>query len=257
MPHDTHEALVNPLIIQMGSELSGAPLSRGPYTIAVEVAATTSVNCQDGSFTPDLCVQICSLTGTEDPALTSMRPLILMETAYSQSNADVTKKLEAYVKLQPTPLAIFKIKIKDTYTAPLRSPSSPAAMRFMGRDVLSEVEFKQDSRRSIHKVVRDGIVWINVTGVELHLWLRLGDTPIDLRIDCSDHTETAYASGVRFFLELTHANPDYLLNADHLPYSFNDRSRCPDWQDDGGVEEDHLPADRRHGQLHIPRIRAR
>jgi hypothetical protein len=198
MPHDTHEALVVPMITQMGNEISRAPLSRGPYSIAVEVAPNTSVTCPDGSLTPDLCVQICSLTGTEDPILTSMRPLILMETAYSQSDSDVSKKLEAYVLHQPSPLAIFKIKIKDTYTIPLRSPSSPIAMRFMGRDVLSEVEFKRNSQRSTHKVVRDGITWINVTGVELHLWLRLGNTPIDLRVDDPDDAETAYASGVRF-----------------------------------------------------------
>ncbi|KAI6131085.1 hypothetical protein EDD16DRAFT_1515245 [Pisolithus croceorrhizus] len=64
MPHNTHKALVVPFIIGMGTSFEAIPLSRGPYTIAVEVAPHIS---------------ICSLTGSDDLDLTTMHPYIFME----------------------------------------------------------------------------------------------------------------------------------------------------------------------------------
>ncbi|KAI6015955.1 hypothetical protein EDC04DRAFT_2608634 [Pisolithus marmoratus] len=100
MPHDTHEALIVPFIIGLGTPFAAVPLSRGPYTITIEVALNASVDCQRSSFMPDLCVQICSLTGPDDPALTTMHLYIFMETAFLQSKADVMKKLEDYIVLR-------------------------------------------------------------------------------------------------------------------------------------------------------------
>ncbi|KAG6372621.1 hypothetical protein JVT61DRAFT_7370 [Boletus reticuloceps] len=71
-------------------------------------------------------------------------------------------------------------------------------MKFMDQAILGEREFKVDSWRSKYWVVRDGITWINLAEVKLHLWLCLGDTPINLQVDHPNHLETAYATGMLY-----------------------------------------------------------
>ncbi|KAI5984761.1 hypothetical protein EDD15DRAFT_2374908 [Pisolithus albus] len=199
VPHDTHEALIAPFASGLAASFAAAPLSRGPYSIAVEVATNTTVDCQRSSFMPDLCVQICSLTGSDDLALADMRQYIFMEMAFTQTNADVMKKLQSYITHNPHALTVFKIKVKETYRTPSQSPSSSNVKRFMGRTLLTLQEFKRNSeRRTLGMVRRDGISWMNVKKVEFHLWLRLGETPIDLRITHPNHTETAYATGTLY-----------------------------------------------------------
>ncbi|KAI6124035.1 hypothetical protein EDD16DRAFT_1517708 [Pisolithus croceorrhizus] len=154
MPHDTHKALIVPFIIGMGTLFEAIPLSRGPYTIAVKVAPH---------------ILTCSLTGSDDPDLTTMCLYIFMETAFSQSEVDVMKKLKGYIMHNPHVLTIFKIKIKETYNALSQSPLSPNIKCFMGREFLTKAEFKWNLERGTLGVVHDGITWINMMGVEIHL----------------------------------------------------------------------------------------
>jgi hypothetical protein len=111
------------------------------------------------------------------------------------------KKLEDYVKHYPLTLAIFKIRIKETYRAPSRSPTSPDVRRAMNTKVLDGKEFVRNLDKGADGVVHNGICWMNVTWIEFHVWLRLGEKPIDLRVGCPDHTGTAHASGVSLYFK--------------------------------------------------------
>jgi hypothetical protein len=67
----------------------------------------------------------------------------------------------------------------------------------------SELEFKRKVKRRTYHVVHEGISWVDVAQIEMHLWLRLGNQPIDLKVKNSKHLETAHAFGVSFILNIT------------------------------------------------------
>lgn len=196
MNHDVHEALVVPFTNGMSHELAGAPLSRGIHSIFVEAAPNAPVACDENVFVPDLCVRIFSSTGPGE--FTAQREFIFMETAFTQPEADVMKKLATYIQHHPQTLAVIKIRIRETqYRTPSQSLQSTLAKHFIGNPILREEEFRP-SRRSAptFDVVRDGVTWVNVTGIDIELWLRLDDMPIDLTVKHPGHLQTAYASGV-------------------------------------------------------------
>lgn len=208
MPHDTHEALVVPFMQAMNLEFARVPLSRGPYTIAVEAQPNATVDCGDSKFIPDLCVRVFSMTGPGD--ITAMRDFFFLETAFSQSEAVVMKKLHAYIEHHPHTIAVLKIKVKETpYKAPSKSPLSGVARRFIGESVLSEEEFRPSSTPNSLEVTRDEVTWINVTGVELQLWLRTGEAPIDFQVN-PDDAQTLFATGVSFYVQ--RGVPDFDLS---------------------------------------------
>jgi hypothetical protein len=190
MPLDTHEVFVAPVASQWNVEFGQAPLSKETFSIGIEVATGHSIMCPDDTqATPDLCVRLCTL--------------IVVESVYSQSETSVLKKFARYIQCNPTPLALLMIKIKDNFSKPSSSPDLVAVRRCMNEEVLSELEFKRKAERRSYHMVHEGISWINVMQIEMHLWLPLGNKPIDLKVKNSKHPETVYAFGVSFILNIT------------------------------------------------------
>lgn len=127
---------------------------------------------------------------------------------FSQSETDVKKKLDLYVTHHPRTVAIFKIKVKETlYVAPSQEPSSAIVKRFIDEPMLKEAQFGPAARtsglRKPFRVVRDDITWIDVMGVDIELWLRLGDKPIDLHVNSPNDAQTAYTSGASIVPRMT------------------------------------------------------
>jgi hypothetical protein len=138
---------------------------------------------------------------TKNMDLGFLSPYIFLETGFSECETDIMKKLKDYIKHHPQTLAIFKMRIKERYLAPSQSLTSVDAQRAMNTKVLDRKEFVWNLDKGAHGVVHDGICWMNITGIELDVWLRLGEKPIDLRVGCPDPTGTAYASGVSFYFK--------------------------------------------------------
>ncbi|KAF8452153.1 hypothetical protein L210DRAFT_3638709 [Boletus edulis BED1] len=111
---------------------------------------------------------------------------------YSQSETNVLKKFKRYIQCNPTLLALLMIKIKDNYSKPLSSLDLAAVRRCMNKEALSEVEFKRKAERYLYQVVHEGISWIDVTQIKMHLWLCLSDKLIDLTVKNFNHPETVY-----------------------------------------------------------------
>lgn len=199
MNHDVHEALVVPLNNGISHELAGAPLSRGTHSIFVETSPNAPVTCGENVFVPDLCVRVFSSTGPGK--FTAQREFIFMETAFSQPEAEVMKKLATYVEHHPQALAIIKIRIKERqYRSPSQSIHSTLTKHFIGNPILREDQFRPTRGSALtFEAVRNGFSWVNVTGIEIELWLRLTDMPIDLKVKQSGHSQTAYAIGVSVY----------------------------------------------------------
>lgn len=206
MPLDTHEAFIAPVASQWNTGFSQALLFKEMFSIGVKVATGHSVICPDGTHSiPDLCVQLCTLIGTNDLELTTFQDLVVVESAYSQSETSVLKKFTCYIQCNPTPLALLMIKIKTNFSKPSNSPDLPTVRHCMNEEVLSELDFKWRAERCSYQVVHEGISWINIMQIEVHLWLHLGDKPIDLKVKNPNHPETVYAFSVHF-ISTKHCN---------------------------------------------------
>lgn len=194
IPHDVHEALVSPIISSMDRAFQAMPLSRGPHSILLEVDGNASVDGENITAVPDVCVRISSWRST--PQLAAMREYIFVETAFTQPETQVTHKLKEYITSHPHTLAVMKIMIKESrFSSP--SNSSELADRFSGTNVLSNEAWRPEPTHTRpFRVVRDGFTWIDITGVNIEIWMREGETPIDLEVNEPGHPETAYAAGV-------------------------------------------------------------
>ncbi|KAF8126183.1 hypothetical protein EV363DRAFT_1174655, partial [Boletus edulis] len=172
MPLDTHKVFVAPVISQWNTEFSWAHLSNETFSISIEVATGHLIICPD--------------------ELTTFQDLVVVKSVYSQSETNVLKKFERYIQCNPTPLTLLMIKIKDNYSKPSSSPDLAAVRHCINKETLSEVEFKQKAERYSYQVIHEGISWIDVTQMEMHLLLHLGDKPINLTVKNFNHPETAY-----------------------------------------------------------------
>lgn len=88
------------------------------------------------------------------------------------------------------------IVIKESrFSSP--SDSSHIAKKYIRTDVLSDEDWMPALTGSnAFTVVRDGFTWIDITGVDINIWMREGETPIVIDVNEPGHPKTAYATGV-------------------------------------------------------------
>ena len=146
--------------------------------------------------TPDLCIQLCILVGTNDPELTTFRDLVVVESAYSQSETSVLKKFVHYIQCNPTLLTLLMVGVKGSFSKPSNSSDLATIRHCMNKEVLNELDFKWKVARCLYQVVHEGISWIDIAQLKVHLWLHLGDKPIEN----PNHSETIYTFGIHFIL---------------------------------------------------------
>ena len=192
MPSDTHECLIVPLIDGLNRAIQSMLLDRGDHSIMVGVHGNIPVKGQDISSIPDVCVRVSSWGSVK------LREYIFVEVALSQQDSQATRKLEAYVKSCPHTLAVIKVVINECcWSSP--ADSSHIAQSHIDSPVLEGDEWKPaDKPREMNtfRVIRDGYVWADITGVELTMWMREGPAPINMNIIEPGHPSTAYATGV-------------------------------------------------------------
>lgn len=92
--------------------------------------------------------------------------------------------------------AIMKIMINEScFSFPF--PLSCIAKKYLGADVLSNKDWRPKLTSSnTFTVVCDGFTWIDITGIDISIWMCKGDTPIDLGVNEPRHPETVYVTGV-------------------------------------------------------------
>jgi len=138
---------------------------------------------------PDLTIMELTEGGIED------RPLWFMESAFSQSDEAVMKKLRDYVNDHPDVLVVGKVLFKQEI--PYRSPgmNGSLAPRLRSSELMTQTEWRGDlGAEDFASVVVDGHTWFSLSSVEIHVWTRK-DGPINV----DDLDSDRYASGVCCF----------------------------------------------------------
>ena len=125
----------------------------------------------------------------------SAQTIWVLESAFSQSNADVMKKLRKYVHDLPHLLVVGKIIIWQTipYRKPMKSSVTTAWLR--QTPLMDEGQFVGNfgSSTEYSQVFTHGHTWLSLKSVEIHVWTREpGGGAIDV-----DSNQAGYAVGVR------------------------------------------------------------
>ena len=111
------------------------------------------------------------------------REIWLMESAFSQTDESVMKKLWGYVRDILGLLVVGKILFQES--AQYRRPGVNAAKNLQSSELMTQDEFTSHSHEDegFVRVVVDNHTWFELASVELHVWVRQAGKPaIDL--DC-------------------------------------------------------------------------
>lgn len=139
---------------------------------------------------PDLSIIMC----TEGSRLG--RLVCLMECAFSQSDCDVMRKLNTYVRDIPDLLVVGKILVKEAERYASPGSDSSVAPQLRSSDTMTGEEWGHDQGADeFHRVVVDGHTWFSLSSVEIHVWTRQAGRS-EIEIDHSDGGE--YAVGTLY-----------------------------------------------------------
>ena len=141
---------------------------------------------------PDSTVKMFSKNseGNREP-----ETLWLIESAFTQSNTNVTKKLHAYIDDIPNLQVIGKILLKQRvkYMAPSSNSAFGTKLRSAPLMVKKAWAKNYGNAENFSSIVVDGYRWFTLLSAEIHIWTRQpGESKIN--IDCLDRN--GYAFGV-------------------------------------------------------------
>ncbi|KAH0826803.1 hypothetical protein J3R83DRAFT_5227 [Lanmaoa asiatica] len=116
MPHEIHEALLTCLIQRLSSVVQGIPFGK-INALKIQTLPNAQIIGDTIDAVPDLFVRM-NYTRTI-PHLVASHNCFVLDCAFSPSEADVMRKLKAYVMNFPNIVAVSKIVIKEApYVAP-------------------------------------------------------------------------------------------------------------------------------------------
>ena len=122
--------------------------------------------------------------------------LWITESAFTQSDTDVMKKLRAYIRDIPELQVVGKILLNQTagYQAP--APNSAVAQKLRSTAVMNKMKWARNygNAKEYASITVDEHTWFTLSSVEIHIWTRL---PGQSKIDLSRLDGDCYASGVR------------------------------------------------------------
>ncbi|KAI6132691.1 hypothetical protein EDD17DRAFT_981447 [Pisolithus thermaeus] len=188
-PSAAHESVLSILMEDLCAVLVNLPVPR--KILACRTLANNYLNGDSIYAIPDLCIQMESSTSVWP------RPLWIMESAFAQPDADVMRKLHAYVSDEPNLLVVGKITLNQA--TPYRSPGSKGsiAKELRSSELLTKEEWgdRLGDLDAISQVVVDGHTWFSLSSVEIHLWVR---QPGDTRIVLDRQEGDGYALGTLY-----------------------------------------------------------
>ncbi|KAI5994465.1 hypothetical protein EDD15DRAFT_2260411 [Pisolithus albus] len=124
------------------------------------------------------------------------RPVWLMECAFLQSDCDIMRKLNAYVRDIPDLLVVGKILVTEAEQYASPGSDSSVAPQLRSSDTMTREEWVHNqSADDFHRVVVDGHTWFSLSSVEIHVWTRQAGRS-EIEIDRSDGDE--YAVGTLY-----------------------------------------------------------
>ena len=185
-PTPAHESVLTVVKRRLTCLLDSIPVS---YKVHLEVESAALISVSPGvSWTPDAIIEMWSKHNMKS------RRLWLIESAFSQTDANVMEKLRGYVLAVPDLLVVCKISFKQArkYESPRLRGSTAKLLR--SATLLTESEWKQRVGEEFADVVVGGHSWFSLSSVVVHVWVR---PPGDLSIDIDRPVLGSYTTGVR------------------------------------------------------------
>ena len=191
MPHEIHEAPLTYLIQRLSSVVQGIPFGKNDGALKIQALSNTQILGDTIDAVPDLLVRM-DYTPTISHLVASHHCFVL-ECTFTQSNTDVMRKLNAYVESFPNIVAVSKITIKETsYTAP--NDQSGMAQAYRPAIAIGDWMARRKKRTAMGPVTRHGFTFIDVTAIDVHIWVRSAKDRINV---AEFNTSTqAFAQGV-------------------------------------------------------------
>ena len=184
-PSPLHEFIITLLMDELSCILRTIPF---PKSITCRPAGNKSFNKASIEGILDLTIDMWSCHNPQS------QRVLLGECTFTQSDENVTEKLQAYVLGAPDILVVCKILIKqgDCYCSPGTKPSIAKGLR--SSRLLTWSKFSSANSGDFARMVIDGHTWLSLSSVEIHVWVRQpGDS--DINLDCLDGDR--YTVGVR------------------------------------------------------------
>lgn len=192
MPSEVHEAGLSHMAEQITTtfrEIFGS----GGNSLAVKVNSNVSLRAYTIHTIPDLLVDI--RYASKLPTMCPIERICIWECAFSQSKAEVKRKLEHQIASYPKLISVARIMIKESpvYSSPNELAITGMNRRSIVRTLTDFMVRKKDSK-TLGPVRRHGFNWINITSVEMHMWVRTDDEPINVRREST--AKQIFARGV-------------------------------------------------------------
>ena len=142
---------------------------------------------------PDSTVKMFSKNseGNREP-----ETLWLIESAFTQSNTDVTKKLRAYIDDIPDLQVIGKILLNQRSKHAAPSSNSALGQQLRSTPLMTKKAWAKEygDAEKFSSIVIDGYKWFTLASAEVHIWIR---QPGESKINVDRLDGNGYASGVR------------------------------------------------------------
>jgi hypothetical protein len=195
MPHDIHEAPLPHLIQQLKLAVQAIPIGSDDDALAIEVLGNSSVLGDNIEAVPDILMRLFYRCSASRRVFD--RTCFILECAFTQSKTEVHRKLSKYIANFPDIVAVSKIIIEETQYAAPRGQSL-FAQKSQGTSVEDRSTWMSQFRtlKRMGPIIHDGVTWISIVAIEMHMWVRTGNDPID--IDQQDTSNQVFAKGVKF-----------------------------------------------------------
>ena len=169
LPSPVHEYLIKVTMRALDRDLYNIPVPKD--VVSCETLSAHFHQSDSLYVVPDLAVQMwsCNCEGVR-----SAQTIWVLESAFSQSNADVMKKLWKYVHDLPHLLVVGKIIIWQAipYHKPMKNSVTTARLRQV--PLMDEGQFAENfgSSTRYSQVFTHGHAWLSLKSIEIHVWTR-------------------------------------------------------------------------------------
>lgn len=124
--------------------------------------------------------------------------ILVVECAFSPSDTSVMQKLDHYTKELPALMLVAKLLIREKkYSSPSNKELN---MSYVTKNVQCPNQWFPpcNDNNEFGPVIIDNVAWINIEGVEIHVWVRQSKAPINVYYTGPD----GYAKEVAFLFNL-------------------------------------------------------
>ena len=187
-PTPAHESVLMVLKRRLTCLLDSIPVS---YKVHLEVESADLVSVSpEVSWIPDAIVELWSKHNTKS------RRLWLIESAFSQMDANVMYKLRRFILAVPDLLVVCKISFEQTHKFKSPSLKGSTVKPLWSAPLLTESEWKQRVGEEFADIVVEGHTWFSLSSVAVHVWVR---PPGNRNISIDQPVHGSYSTGVRTF----------------------------------------------------------